>query len=435
MKERLLHLWEDLRTSLWFVPSLMTAAAAGLAFVTPGLEPAAEPWLHAVDGLSMWGPEGARSLLSTVASSMITIAGVAFSIMVVALQLASSQLGPRLLRTFMRDTGNQVVLGTFISTFMYCLLAMLSIGNEGPSAVPRLAVTVGVVLALLSLGVLIYFIHHAALSMQAPEVIAAVTGEFHRAIEEVGAAKRREGDRGRAVPEGLRADVAIAARRAGYVRRLDQAGLMRAATAHDVVIVLEYRPGHFVFEGSTLAHVTRRLDGDEGEALARAVNDGIILGRQRTAEQDVEYCATQLVEIALRALSPGINDPFTAVACVDHLSNALGRLARTAFPEAGLAGDDEQLRLVRQGVRFPDVLDAAFRQIRQASERSPALAIRLLQGLARIGAQVESGADRDAVRRHADLTLETGLDACTVEPDRDAVRERYQAVLDALRST
>lgn len=167
MKPRLKHLWETLSSSLWFVPTVMTLLALGLAFGSIALDDVTGDTGWAYGG----GPEGAREVLGTIAASMITVAGVAFSVTIVALTLASQQFGPRLLRNFMRDRGNQLVLGTVISTFTYCLIVLRSIRSSGSEFVPLISVTFAILLALASLGVLIYFIHHAAVSIQAPEMV------------------------------------------------------------------------------------------------------------------------------------------------------------------------------------------------------------------------------------------------------------------------
>ncbi len=182
---RLAQLWESLRTSYWFVPTVMTAGAVGLSFASVHLDQVVKAeWVRAVGWIWAGSPEGARQVLSTIAGSMITVAGVAFSITIVALTLASTQFGPRLLRNFVRDLGNQVVLGTFVSTFVYCLLVLRTVrGGDVAEFVPYLSVTLGVAFALASLGVLIYFIHHVSGAIQAEHLIASVADELEDAIE------------------------------------------------------------------------------------------------------------------------------------------------------------------------------------------------------------------------------------------------------------
>jgi uncharacterized membrane protein len=193
MKTKLLKLWDSLRATFWLVPTLMAIMAIGLSFAMVALDEAVgNRVLEKVGWVWAGGPEGARGLLSTVAGSMITVAGVVFSITIVALSLASSQYGPRLLRNFVRDKGNQIVLGSFIATFVYCLLVLRTVrGDDGAHFVPAIAITLGMVLTLASLGVLIYFIHHVSISIQAATIIGLVSHELNEVIERLFPEKKR----------------------------------------------------------------------------------------------------------------------------------------------------------------------------------------------------------------------------------------------------
>lgn len=189
VKARLFTMWESVRVSYWFVPSLMAVGSLVLGFAMPEVDRAVpDRWMARVGWLYTGSAEGARELLSVIAGSMIGVAGVVFSITVVALALASNQFGPRLLRNFMRDLSNQVVLGTFIAVFLYCLLILRQVHGENGSRnafVPQLSMLLAVVLAVAGLGVLIYFIHHMAASIQAPNVVAAVATDLRNAIDEL----------------------------------------------------------------------------------------------------------------------------------------------------------------------------------------------------------------------------------------------------------
>ncbi|HWG84053.1 MAG TPA: DUF2254 domain-containing protein, partial [Deinococcales bacterium] len=380
--------WDALRSSLWLIPALMTLAAGALSAVTLALDGR----LRGAGGAFAWvysgSAEGARSVLATIAGSMMTVTGTTFSITVAALTLASSQFGPRLLRNFMRDRGNQVVLGTFIATFVYCLLVLRMVrGGDGDQAVPHLSVTVGVLLSLLSLGALIYFIHHVAMSMQAAHVIANVGRDLDRAIEElfpqqVGREREVPAAGASGLPAGFEEEaVPVAVAGSGYVQALDNGALMRLAVERDLVLRVEARPGDFRVSGAplVLAWPPERAGG-----LERAVNAAFAVGMQRTQAQDVEYGINQLVEIAVRALSPGVNDPFTAVACVDRLSDTLVRLARQPEPSAWRHDPGGRLRIVAHPYDFVSEVRASFNQIRQYGRGSAAVSIRLLESLAAV---------------------------------------------------
>jgi uncharacterized membrane protein len=372
---RLQHLWESLRTSLWFVPAVMTGAAIALATITLRLDQSsARDWLSDVGWVHSRSAAGARDLLRVVAGSMITIAGITFSIVVVALQLASQQLGPRLLRNFMRDLGNQVVLGTFIATFVYCLLVMRTIGladEAEPTA--RLSVVVALLLALASLAVLIYFIHHAAASMQASRVTEAEYQELLRTIDRLypepigGDVPRAEPSR----PPEWQAFAPVPAPRTGYLQRVDDHALMRTARGHDVVVQLRLRPGQFVIEGDPIAGV---YPADRAStALCRQVRRALILGGDRTPEQDIEFVVERLVEVALRAVSPSRNDLFTAVACIQYLTAALVRVSERHVPSPLRADADGRLRVVAPGVTLPVLVACAFDRLDEAEPPIPAV--------------------------------------------------------------
>ncbi|MYZ50329.1 DUF2254 domain-containing protein [Rhizobiales bacterium L72] len=350
----LLGVWDRLRTSFWFLPSAMAAAAVALSF---GLVKV-DAWVNAetvrrLGWIYEFGPEGARAVLSAIASSMITVAGLTFSITMLTLQLASSQFGPRLLRNFMRDRGNQIVLGTFTSTFLYCLLVLRTVrGTEGASFVPHLSVAFGVLLATLSLAVLIYFIHHVAISIRIETVLADLAAETRSAIDrlyperlgrdppvgDVAGAYRStlEHFESRARPIGVKGS--------GYVQRVDEDALMRIATEHDVLVRIEARPGRFITDCDPIVLVapSERISDEAAAALRGA----FVVGPDRTPAQDLEFSLRRIVEIAQRALSPGINDPTTALYCIDRLGEALGRLAEREIPSSVRADPQGRPRIV-----------------------------------------------------------------------------------------
>ncbi len=330
MRVQIFKALDRLRTSFWFLPAVMAAGTMVLAFVTVSLDKQMTDWLTFNWGLTFnGGAEGASSLLGVIAGSMITIAGVVFSMTLVALSLASSQLGPRLLRNFMSDTPTQVVLGTFVATFLYCLLVLRTIRRaEEVLFVPHLSVTLGVLLAVVSVGVLIYFIHHVSVSIQANEIVARVGAELIQGMERLFPENIGRGaSQILAEPPGAgfldtfsREARPIGAAGDGYLQFVDGDALMALAREEDVVIRLERRPGHYVVAARPLAMV---WPGNRvTDELINRINSVIALGNQRTFGQDTEFAVNQLVEIAIRALSPGVNDPFTAMTCVDHLGSA-----------------------------------------------------------------------------------------------------------------
>ncbi|MBC7500780.1 MAG: DUF2254 domain-containing protein [Herminiimonas sp.] len=434
---------ESVRASFWFKPSFMALLAVALSFLTVALDRTlTQEWLSQVAWIYSGGAEGASAVLQTISSSMITIAGVVFSLTLVALSLASSQFGSRLLRNFMRDGTNQLVLGTFIATFLYCLLVLRTIrrGDEGVF-VPHLSVTLGLVFALASLWMLIFFIHHVAVSIQAEEVIARVGIDLDHVMDRLYPASP---DAVSTSPSALLATAArvtscdfdtdsvmIAADRDGYVQLIDVERLVELAAAENAVFRLERRLGHYTVEGSCL--VTASPADSTSPTLAAQVQQAFVIGNQRSAAQDIEFAILQLVEIAVRALSPSINDPFTAIACVDRLGSALSRLAQRAIPPAWRLDRCGAVRVIVEVADFEGLVDAAFNQLRQYSRSNLDVTLRLLETITVIAAVVERREDRAVLRRHADMIFR-GTDTTFAEiEDRRAVAERYHAGIQALK--
>jgi len=433
-------LWDSLHSSYWFVPTIMAVSAIALAVTMLTLDRTGASKAIAKFGwIYTGGPEGARSLLSAVAGSIISVAATSFSITIVALQLAASNFGPRILRNFMQDTGNQIVLGTFIGTFIYCLLVLRTIHGEGDGYsvfVPQLAVTVGIVLALTSIGVLIYFIHHAATIIQASHVISEISADLNDAIKRLfpekighGASqhKRSFGE----IPANFDAEACpIKATNSGYIQAIDDEKLMKIACQQNLLLRLKYRPGKFVVKGSNLVMVfPEKLVNLK---LTTQLNDAFILDNERTEQQDVEFPIHQLVEIALRAISPAVNDPFTAIRCIDRLSVGLSHLAQKDFPSPYRYDRDHNLRLIADPVTFAGLTDAAFNQIRQYSTSDVAVTIRLLEAIEAIAPFTHNKKDRAALLRHADMIRRNSQEGISEELDKKDVEERYQAAVKAL---
>lgn len=420
----------------------MACLAAALAVSAVALDKAiGDDWLERLGWSYSGGAEGASLLLGTVAGSMIAIAGTVFSMTLVALSLASSQLGPRLLRNFMRDTANQVVLGTFVATFVYCLLVLRTIRRVDEVAfVPHLSVSIGVLLAMGSIGVLIYFIHHVSVSIQADEVVARVSRELEDGISRLfpGQLGKPGSETANAPNEvGLPAGFAheacpVGAREGGYLQLIDADALMALASREDLLLRLERRPGHYLVKGQPMVMV---WPGSRvTQALEEQLNDAFVFGNQRTATQDVEFSFQQLVEIAVRALSPGINDPFTAIACVDRLGSGLCCLARRDMPSPLRFDSHGRLRLVAQGSTFAGVVDTAFNQIRQSTRSNPAVAIRMLDAIAQIAGQVQHAQQAACLQRHADMIVRGARESVAEADDLRTVEARYMASTQALRA-
>ena len=440
MRTKLSKLLDSLHSSFWFVPTLMVVLAIGLSFLTIHIDQSSNTeiignlgWTYAL------GANGSRAVLSAIAGSMVSVATTAFSITIVALQLASSQFGPRLLRNFMQDTGNQVVLGTFISTFVYSLLVLRTInGVEENEFVPHIAVTCGLGLAIASIGVLIYFIHHSASSIQVDQVISKVGCELDDVIDRLfpkqigrGASKQRSEPSTNDIPADFdRQARPIPATSSSYVQAIDADRLMVLAIEENFLLKIQKRPGDFVVKGSPLAMVYPAKA--VSKKLPEQINSAFVLGSQRTDQQDIEFSINQLVEIAARALSPGINDPFTAVRCVDQLSAALCHLAQKEVPSAYRYDDEDKLRVIAEPVSFVDAIDAAFNQIRQYGQTSVAVTMRLLEAIAVMAPFTHTKVDRAALLRHANMIDRGSYEGIVEELDRNDIKERYLTAVEAI---
>lgn len=430
------NVWVGLQESYWLVPGLMAVLAIVLAAFTLALDERLD--ISVLTGFG-WtfirDPAGARDMLSTIAQSMITVGGVVFSSTLVVLALGGGQFGSRLVRSFRRDKGNQLVLGTFIGTFIFCLLVLRRVdGREGEVFIPYLSVTCGLLLALLSLALFIYFIHHVAASAQADNVVAVVGAELDRTIarlfrDQLEAAPGR--DRSPALPEDfLGQSAAVLARRDGYIQAIDFDRLVEQAVTHDLIIALQHRPGQFVVCATPLA---RCWPGSQVDApLENAVSAAIILGVQPTPEQDINFSIQQMVQVAVRALSPGVNDPFTAMTCIDHLSAALAELLRREFPAACRYDGEGRLRLVVPALTFSAMIDDAFDQIRRYGRADAALTRYLLDALAMLAPLARRKEDRAAVLRHAELVVQSAREHLPEAQDREALVERHRELLGVL---
>jgi uncharacterized membrane protein len=376
---------ETLRTNLWLIPAVESVAAALLFALTLTIDQAA---FHRHLILPSWllsgSPDAARQILAALAAAIITVVGVVFSVMIVTLTLASQQFGPRMLRTFIRDRGAQFTLGTFVATFIYAMLTLISIGS---TFVPHLSVTVALALTALDLGVLIYFIHHTATAIQLPEVIASIARDLTKAIDEetLGAAQPTElvnGPSSAVLQARLdRSGQVVAAPASGYLRIVKHATLIAIAREYDAVIRLHDRPGHFLTQGHPMATV---WPPEVADTIRRRLERVHITGPLRTLTQDIAFGIDQLVEIAIRALSPAVNDTFTAMTCIDWLGDSLCRIAVDWDPQVYHRDRDGQIRLIAAPVSYERLVARSFEKIRQASGGMPAVLIRLLEALTTI---------------------------------------------------
>lgn len=422
MRARLLKFLQDLSDAFWVLPAVLVAAGfalgAGLVEVErAGLVP---QWL--INGwLYSGGETGARTLLGAVAGSSIGVAGTIFSITIAALTLASQQMGPRLLRNFTRDRGNQWTLGVLLGSFAYALMVLRTVRGGEDGFVPHLSITVGIGMALWCIGMLVYFVHHMATRINVDTVIELVHRDLVRSAQDLTL------DAPQAEPAVIDWTGAspLSTKRSGYLQQLDAEGLADWACDHDCVIRLLIRPGDHVFPGAAIALVQ-----PDREGAAAAVDAATALGADRASPADLTYAARQLVEVAVRALSPGINDPMTAISVLDRLADLLCRIVPRDLP-TGCIMRKERAAVVCEPLSYAELVGAMFDLIRQSAVNSPAVLSHMLKVLAVVASQETRPERLDALRSQAASVAQAGRLVLTDRRDRGAFDAAHRAVLRA----
>jgi uncharacterized membrane protein len=424
---------EVLRTSLWYVPALEVAAALALFGGTLAADRAAYHGDFAVPGWVISGSaDAARQILTTIAAAIITVIGVVFSVILLTLTLASTQFGPRMLRNFIRDRSTQLTLGTFVATFVYAVLVLGSIGVESHGDfVPHISVTVTLGLMVADLAVLIYFIHHTAVSIQLPQVIASIAADLAVAIREQGSGNTEPHEKagpaaGELVARAEEDGGALLAPVSGYVQFIRHQNLVRLATEADAVINLEHRPGHFVVQGHRFASV---WPPEATPHIRQALGRAHFVGPHRTLSQDVSFGIDQLVEIALRALSAAINDTFTALTCIDWLADNLCQIVNRWRPARYHRDEQGYIRVIAAQPDYVRLVQRSFEKIRQAATGMPAVMIRQLDALALIMADTSSPGQRRVLLEQAAMIDRASERTVPETADRADVRRRYEHLL------
>jgi uncharacterized membrane protein len=430
---------EVLRTNLWLVPAVEVLAAIALFAGTLSLDRAA---YRGDFGLPSWvisgSADGARQILTAIAAAVITVVGVVFSIILVTLTLASTQFGPRMLRNFIRDRGTQLTLGTFVATFVYAVLVLVSIGPGSHGAfVPHIGVTVTLALMVAALGVLIYFIHHTATSIQLPQVIASIAGELSEAIDVQGGYDTRAASAGDRETGPSSAELTghmeagggvVRAPASGYLQFIRHGVLVQFAAEAGAVIALGYRPGHFLVQGHPFALV---WPPEAAERVSDALGRAHITGPNRTLTQDISFGIDQLVEIAIRALSPAVNDTFTALTCIDWLGDSLCKITARWHPPGVHRDAAGFIRIITAEPSHERLVQRAFEKIRQASNGMPAVMIRQLDALVKIMAETSGAGQRRVLVDQAAMIQRASERSVPEKADRGDIRRRYEEVLAA----
>lgn len=437
MLQRIDYLHRRLETSFWFIPGLSCVASLIVGVVMLWLD------RHVTNLFTGWQVfampvSSAREVLSVIAGSVISVGGVSFSVTMVALTLTSGQYGPKVLRHFLEDNASKVSLGLFLGAYVYALVVLTGYVDTDK---PHLSVLTGLVLALLAIVGFVRFIHTIATDLQADEIVQRIGTRLCRALHaltEAAEGERRSHDllAWRRHARGHTAHV-VAHRYHGYVETVDYAGLVRWCREHECCVQVRFRAGDFIVEGNG-AFKVYGCNADVVEDAIDTLNGFIVTGPIRTAAQDPEFPITQLNQLAARALSPGINDPGTAISCIDWFCFALSRIVDRELPGSVIVDDDGVPRLLVRFTGFAGLLKAVFAPLRQFARTEVSVTISLFEALCRL-AELTARRDRLALLGHHGRLIAEGVDETLINDDdlRDIRQraKRLQILVERLDNT
>ncbi len=437
----------NLRASLWFVPGLMIIFSIALALTLIEIDSSVKSkWLIDYPRLFGLGADGSRGMLTAIASSMLTVAALAFSLTLAAITQASGQFTPRIFRNFMRDRANQFALGYFVSVFAFCLIVLRTIrGADEVKFVPSLAVLTGLALAIGGVLVLIFFIHHIADSLQITTILNNITDETKQAVgkmfpHEMGDAATEGESNETWRAENIKNWRKIPACEAGYVQNIDTNGLLEFAAANRILIKMRRGVGQFAGTGATLAEIapdteTPNLETETECEKSEKVNEFFSLDRHRTIEKDVGFGIRQIVDIALKALSPGVNDTTTAIGCIDNLGEIVAAIARRQMP-AKVRSKDGVPRVITVAPDFQEYVETAFDQIRISGKANLAIFERLLTTVSFVYECASDESRRRSLRRQIELIGEFAEQTLETDYEKEKVRKKLaEAELTVTQAT
>ena len=370
-----------------FVIALVLGAAGGVLSSLEEQVPTLSAWVPATLFPSRQDPQVAQVILSAIATSIMTVVSIVFAILLMTLTLASTQFSPRILVSFVRDRGTQWTLGVFLGTFSYCMAALPAARSLPIAFVPVLTVTGAMLLALVAVGWLIFFIHHISQAISVNHIVDRIARETELVIDELMPRPRTRFEPMSRVPMDDTGQTEILNQLSGYVRFVDVNQLLYLAKSWRIRIRVERGVGQFVPAGVPLLHVSRedRINPVRTAELLGAFD----IGPTRTLQQDVEFGVIQIVDIALRAISPAVNDPSTAISCIDQLSRVLIRWLGRAQPASVLFDPPHVPRVFVPWISVDGMLDTAFEQIRHYAANDAAVSLRLLRAIGDIAGTLQ----------------------------------------------
>ena len=428
------HTWDRVSVNFLFIPGIMAVFAAMLALLMYWLDgQIPNESLNTYSFVVSSTVEESRGYLLNMGTVILTTAGVVFTLLTLPLSTVAAQYGSRLLRIFLGDRTTQFVLGIFVATFTYSIVAAIIIppAEINPDA-PNITVTVGMYLLVISFASLILLIQHISTMLQAPNIAAAAGVELQGVVSEENRTEIRGGEFKRQTEKDLPGSIMetephlVVMNRTGYIKYIDLKSILPLAEKNDIVIRIVNKPGNFVRSGMVIARVwpAGRIDAE----LDQDIRNTFHLGRQRTPTQDAEYAVNQLTEMAVRAMSPAINDPFTAITCLDHLGNGLAMFVRQDVITPNIYDRNGQLRLMYDPVTFDELLNAAFDMLRHASSDNASVLLHMLKTIEVISQDAKSPDARQSLLRHVTLIQEESKVGSLIEEDRLSVYNNGEAL-------
>jgi uncharacterized membrane protein len=412
-----------------FAIALVLGAAGGILSSLEEQVPTLSAWVPATLFPSRQDPQVAQVILSAIATSIMTVVSIVFAILLMTLTLASTQFSPRILVSFVRDRATQWTLGVFLGTFSYCMAALPAARSLPVAFVPVVTVTGAMLLALVAVGWLIFFIHHISQAISVNHIVDRIARETELMIDELMPYPRGRFEPMSRPPVLDMSETPVLNRRSGYIRFVDLGRLLYLAKSWRIQIRVERGVGQFVPAGVPLLWVSRedRINPVRETELVGAFD----IGPTRTLQQDVEFGIIQIVDIALRAISPAVNDPSTAISCIDQLSRILIRWLSRAPPASVQFDPPHVARVVMPWINYAGMLDTAFEQIRHYAMTDLAVSLRLLRAMADIAATVQQADVRASLLVRARLVVE-GATGRLGEVDAARLRQRLATLEDRL---
>lgn len=419
------NLFDIVRSQLWLLPLIFSGLAALLAILMISYGHLLGPdvvrgawWVYSGEA------ETARQLLSSLLSGLMTMTSLVISVTFVILTLAANQLGPRLISHFMADRQIQAVLGLFIGTILYLILVLRTISDTlGEDGVPHLAISAGSLLTVICLMALLFYIHKVARLIIADNMIHALHRDLVVTVDEVLPGKPPSHGEDVARFAGIGHPVALG--KVGHVQVIDYSALTRIATEKDLRIDVAVRAGQYLLSRGDHFTIFSGAGGDgtdiDDKTIA-ALRACFTIGLQNTTAQDLEFSIRQLTEIAVRALSPGINDPFTAVAVIDRLAASFEAVQQRPLPYRQYHDDDGVLRLIVSRSDYRRMLNTGFRSIRQAGADQPLVLMRIAARLADLSHSVRSPEQADALREQLAALEQTVKECHSIEHDKSSMQ-------------